>query len=47
MGAAREREGRDTWAKVQNEDGLVGDCEGLVHLQMKYTWKGENEDRMV
>ena len=32
VGAARERKGGGTWGKVRKEDGLVGECEELVHL---------------
>ena len=34
VGAARERKGGGgvTWGKVRKEDGLVGECEDLVHL---------------
>ena len=28
-----------TWGKVRKEDGLVEECEGLVHLQRKCTRK--------
>ena len=32
VGAARERKrGGVTWGKVRKEDGLVGECEELVH----------------
>ena len=40
VGAARERKGGVTWGKVRKEDGLVGECEELVHLQRKCTRKG-------
>ena len=37
----RERgRGGVTWGKVRKEDGLVGECEELVHLQRKCTRKG-------
>ena len=44
VGAARERGkkkgGGNTWGKVRKGDGLVEDCEELVHLQRKCTRKG-------
>jgi hypothetical protein len=46
----RDRErgrGGGTWGKVQKEDGLVGDCEELVHLQRKCTRKGRENGNKV